>query len=638
MGIAAALAVAVPVTAGRASDPPPPAMPSAETFAEIPFLSEPVLSPDGKSVAAQISSAGKTRLAVFDADDPGRAPHIFDIGNHSIADITWAGPHRILLSVGTTMELFGIPLPTSQLVAIDMRTNAISVIDPKAKSLFAGNILYADPQGAWVLLSRQDNLFASPSVKRVDLATGAVMVVEKARANVWDWYADNSGVVRAGIAYSGNRWTIWYRKQPGDPLVAIKGKREKIDDDGAVDSLRFLSGDNSGLIVTNSRTGRFAAYRYDFATGTIGDAVYENPSVDISTVMVDPVSGVVSGVSYEDDRRRMMWLDPKMRALQARIEKALPGAEDDVVNQSSDGNRLLIWSGGAADPGTYYLFDRAAARFTAIVQPYEKLAQVALAPVKAVQYKARDGLTIPAYLTVPLHRPDHDLPLILMPHGGPFARDDWSYDPFVQFLASRGYAVLQPEFRGSTGYGREFVEKGYGQWGRKMQDDLDDGVDWLVKSGQVDARRVCIMGASYGGYAALWGAIRNPERYRCAISLAGVTDLDAMLKYDRRSFAATRYFREWQAKIAGEDKIDLDTVSPLPQQARLSVPVLIAHGEQDTTVPPRQSHLLVAALEKRHADVQSVFYKEAPHGLSKPEDMTDYLKRVEAFLAKHNPS
>ncbi len=420
--------------------------------------------------------------------------------------------------------------------------------------------------------------------------------------------------------------------------MAIKGKREKIDDDGAVDSLRFLSGDNSGLIVTNSRTGRFAAYRYDFATGTIGDAVYENPSVDISTVMVDPVSGVVSGVSYEDDRRRMMWLDPKMRALQARIEKALPGAEDDVVNQSSDGNRLLIWSGGAADPGTYYLFDRAAARFTAIVQPYEKLAQVALAPVKAVQYKARDGLTIPAYLTVPLHRPDHDLPLILMPHGGPFARDDWSYDPFVQFLASRGYAVLQPEFRGSTGYGREFVEKGYGQWGRKMQDDLDDGVDWLVKSGQVDARRVCIMGASYGGYAALWGAIRNPERYRCAISLAGVTDLDAMLKYDRRSFAATRYFREWQAKIAGEDKIDLDTVSPLPQQARLSVPVLIAHGEQDTTVPPRQSHLLVAALEKRHADVQSVFYKEAPHGFSKPEDMTDYLKRVEAFLAKHNPS
>jgi len=641
MRIAAALALALmATTASRASDAPAPvaALPPPETFAEMPFLSDPVLSPDGKSIAARTLSTGKTRLSVFDADNPNQAPHNFELGGHEIVDINWAGPHRLLLTMGMTMEVFGIPFPATRLVAVDVRTNAATPLDRKSSGLFAGNVLYTDPDGAWILVSSQSEIFATPSVKRIDLETGAVTIVEKQRPNVWDWYADGAGVVRAGIAYSGNRWTIWYRDKAGDALVAVKGKREKNDDAGMVDSLRFLSADNSGLIVTNSRTGRFAAYHYDFATGTIGDAIYENPQVDISTVLVDPLTGVVSGVKYEDDRRRVMWLDPKMHAIQARVEKALPGAEDVVLNQSNDGNRMLIWSGGAADPGTYYLFDRTKGRFSAIVQPYEKLAQVTLAPVKAVHYAARDGLDIPAYLTLPLHRSDHDLPLILMPHGGPFARDDWDYDPFVQFLASRGYAVLQPEFRGSTGYGRDFVEKGYGQWGRKMQDDLDDDVDWLVKSGQVDAKRVCIMGASYGGYAALWGAIRNPEKYRCAISLAGVTDLDAMLRYDKRSFAATRYFREWQAKIAGVDKIDLDTVSPLPQAARLNIPVLIAHGEQDDNVPPRQSHLLVTALEKRHADVESVFYKEAVHGFTKPEDMADYLKRVEAFLAKHNPA
>jgi len=170
-------------------------------------------------------------------------------------------------------------------------------------------------------------------------------------------------------------------------------------------------------------------------------------------------------------------------------------------------------------------------------------------------------------------------------------------DPLVQFLASRGYAVLQPEFRGSTGYGKAFVERGYGQWGRGMQDDLDDGVDWLVKTGQVDAKRVCIMGMSYGGYAALWGAVRNPDRYRCAVSWAGVSDLDNLMKYDRKSFSAIRYFREWRAKVAGDAK-DLSAVSPIKYADKLKIPVFISHGENDARVPVKQSHLMVDALTK----------------------------------------
>ena len=633
-----AVALALAATAGKAADTPATPTPvPAEAFAELPFISNPILSPDGASIAAQALIGGKTKLVVFKADDMHH-PLVFEMGDKQIIDVNWAGPNRVLLTVGLTMNFYDIDIPVSRLLAIDIPTNTVKLLDKKSRGILAGDVLYTDPAGGSLLVASQDDPFSTPSVKHIDLATGAVAIAEKARPNVWNWYADANGVVRAGIAYDNNRWTIWYRDKAGDALTAIKGKRGKDDDSGTVDSLRFLSGDNSGLIVTNARTGRFAAYHYDFKTGTIGDAIYENPDVDISSVTVDPISGVVSGINYEDDRRRIMWLDPKMHAIQAKIEKALPGAEDTIVSQSNDSNRLLIWSGGAADPGTYYLYDRKAARIAPVAQPYTKLAQVELAPVSAVHYTARDGLSLPAYLTMPLHRGDHALPLVVMPHGGPFARDDWEYDPFVQFLANRGYVVLQPEFRGSTGYGKAFVEKGYGQWGRKMQDDVDDGVDWLVKTGKVDPKRVCIMGASYGGYAALWGAIRNPEKYRCAISFAGVTDVDAILHYDRRSFSAPRYFKQWQTKIAGEDKIDLDTVSPLPQAARLTIPVLIAQGEKDVTVPPRQAHQMVTALEKRHANVESVFYKEDAHGFSKPEDMADYLKRIEAFLTRYNPS
>jgi dipeptidyl aminopeptidase/acylaminoacyl peptidase len=260
-----------------------------------------------------------------------------------------------------------------------------------------------------------------------------------------------------------------------------------------------------------------------------------------------------------------------------------------------------------------------------------------MAPAKYISYPARDGLEIPAYLTLPKGRVPKALPLVILPHGGPYSvRDLPDYDAEVQFLANRGYAVLRPNYRGSDSYGEEFYKKGEGQIGRKMQDDLDDGMDWLVKEGIVDPSRVCLVGGSYGGYAALWGVIRNPERYRCAASFAGVTDYKAQMKYDFKSIGS-RYRKDWRSTLQGAEEFDLDNVSPSKQAHKISRPILLAHGDSDSRVPFTQFDGMLDAAKKSGTKkfIESHVYKEEGHGFSDAANQKDWLVRLEAFLAKH---
>jgi dipeptidyl aminopeptidase/acylaminoacyl peptidase len=454
---------------------------------------------------------------------------------------------------------------------------------------------------------------------------------------VWSWFADSNGIVRVGADYEEHRTRIYYRAEAQGPLQLVDNRRNS-EDDSVIDSVRFLSNTSRGIVITNAETGRFAVYDYDFATNTRGAALFARPDVDVTRGIYNNDGGL-DGVAYEDDRPRVHWLNPDLERLQARIDRTFPDHTNLILGRSRDGNRILVFSSAADDPGTYYVFDQAARRMEIFASPYSNLVGRRFAPVRAVTYHSRDGLDIPAYLTLPPGRPEHGLPLIVLPHGGPFVRDSWGFDPEVQFLASRGYAVLQPNYRGSTGYGRQFAERGYGQFGTGMIDDIDDGVDWLVHQGVADGARVCIMGASYGGYAALWGAMRNPQRYRCAISLAGPTDLPTMLRYDTRYFIARRYVGEWRRRVQGEQRMDLGAISPLRHPELLRVPTLIAHGERDTNVPADQSHRLLRALERAHvANVESVFYPKSGHGFTDAGEAADFYRRVEAFLAAHNPA
>ena len=611
-----------------------PRIPVAD-FATLPFLQKPILSPDGHRFVARHVADGKTTIVLFNADHPEEAVRSIPAANLNIFALSWAGNHRLLLTAMLKGDLLGTTIPYLRLIAIDVDSGQSRVVDGKSRGVYAGDVIYADPTGDWALVSSQDSYVDYPSVKRVDLATGAATVVEKSKDGVWDWYADDHGVVRAGVAYSGRRWTVWYRDKPGEKLRVLKGKFEK-DDDGAVD--KFIFRGEQSWILTNERTGRFALYKYDTSNGAVGDAIFEHPEVDVDDAIYDRASGKILAVEYEDERPRLKWLSTELDVLQSNIDKALPASVNLPTDWSDDHQRVLVWSYSGADPGRYYLLDRSSRKMSPVLDPYPQIDPASLAEMKPIEYHARDGLKLHAYLTLPRGRDPKHLPLILMPHGGPFARDHWQYDPLVQFLANRGYAVFQPEFRGSTGYGKDFVAKGYGEWGRKMQDDLDDGVDALVASGQVDAKRVCVVGSSYGGYAAMWGAVRSPSRYRCAASMAGVSDLPALLKHDKQLFSATRYYKEWRTKVGGEGKADLRGVSPLSFAGEIKVPLLLGHGEQDENVPPQQTHAMVDALNKAGAPVTSVFYKDSGHGFDSSADLEDWLKRLESFLAKYNPA
>jgi dipeptidyl aminopeptidase/acylaminoacyl peptidase len=612
---------------------------SAADFGALPFMVEPKMSPDAKHVATTAHVNGKKLLVILSLGPKTGPMRSFTMpGNWELVWYRWAGNDRVLVSIGHSQLFYGDQVYVTRLIMYDRTTDKSVFVGKKNEGVEGDNVIHVDPNGGWLLLNVQKTIYDYPSVYRVDLNTMEMNKVVGEHPGVWNWFADSSGTVRAGLGIDARRWWLLYRKDANAKFEKVVRRKIRQDEEqGSIERFIFMDGSDQGYAVTNARTGRYGLYRYDFSSDSIGEPVYEHAQVDIDDFRISD-QGEIMAVHYTDDRSRVEWLVPRMKELQGKIDRALPDRINRVVSMSDDGTKMLVWTGSAADPGAYYYYDAAAAVMSPLARPYDKMTDKPLADMQSVSYAARDGLQIPAFLTLPRGVEAKQLPLILMPHGGPFLRDEWGYDTWAQFLANRGYVVLQPNFRGSTGYGREFVAKGEGQWGRTMQDDLDDGVKWLVDQGKVDAKRVCIMGASYGGYAAMWAAARNPEIYRCAVSFAGISDLAAMIRYDRRSFSATRYHTAWRERVQGEKSFDLTTVSPLYAVDRINIPLLIAHGADDENVPLSQSRKLHEALTKANKPHSYLVYEGEGHGFDKPENAVAFLEQVDQFLRTHNPA
>jgi dipeptidyl aminopeptidase/acylaminoacyl peptidase len=361
--------------------------------------------------------------------------------------------------------------------------------------------------------------------------------------------------------------------------------------------------------------------------------VFGHPEVDVDSLHFSTRDGRLLAIEYVTDRPRLHFLDEEARREQALLDREFPGTTNRIISRDRDERIGIAMVSGDTEPPRYYFYERGSQRFEPLVEAYPELESRMLAPMKPVSFRARDGLEIPGYLTLPEGASKGSLPTLLYVHGGPSSRDVWGYDPSVQLFASQGFAVFQPNFRGSTGYGARHTKLGYKQWGLAMQDDLEDAARWLIDRGIADPARIGIYGASYGGYAALMALAKTPELFAAGASLAGVTDLITMLSDDR-----WYRFDDWNTPTVGgrwSDRGQLQETSPVNHADRFRAPVLIAHGTADDVVHVKHAEMMAEALESGNKQVVTLLYPDEVHGFLHERNSIDFHDQLVAFFALH---
>ena len=595
------------------------------------------LSPDGSHISYVRRFNGKLEMIVNNIDDKKMIRRVRFADGTAISSYEWVNDDKLVLRLSSVLTIGGWYVRRSRIALLEPSKSGIKYLikDPNGLS---EEIIHTASDGSYALVAHKgDGRYYFPAVYRYPLEPGAEgQLVQKPKKNVWSWVADDSGAIRLGLGWQRKKLHIWYRTKAEDELERI-AKIKPGDDDTFFDVLQIVSGSDRGYVLDENAEGRVGVRLYDYAKREVVETFYENPDWDVDDLWVE--DGKPIAAFYTDDREQVVWFDDTNKQTYQALQKALPGMQVSVTSRAKSGGRMLAWVNSEADPGVLYLFDSEKRTLDELAQFRPKIDFRQLATPSAFTYQARDGTDIRAYLTLPKGREANNLPLIILPHGGPFGiRDQLRYDDEVQFLANRGYAVIQPNFRGSGGYGDDFYELGVGQVGRGMQDDLDDAMDWAVAKGIADKSRVCVVGGSYGGYAALWAVLRNPERYRCAASWAGVTDWDRMLRYDRR-YLTNKAGRRWQNKIEGDDKdFDLKDVSPYKLARNLRRPVLLAHGTDDSNVPIKQFDQMVKAAAKAPVKPETLRIVGEGHSFSRADSEQQWYDALDGFLAKHNPA
>jgi dienelactone hydrolase len=629
-----------------ASGPRPSAAPDAEgrlpaaAFFRAPVLSHLCLSPDGTQIAGIATRDGVQVLVVrATSGGPIRFLAKLDEPGQSIRTVGWASDERILVSVE-------MPSPTA--VGVRARQTRLLVVPRDGSSpgylgrhwphqelsQFQDQIidwLWDDPDH--VLINWWEPGENGASVRRVDVRTGGLTLVTGAIPFVRTWVADHRGQVRAGWGSpsSGTRYFLYARAGPEDRFEKV------IDFDPFAESGFVFAGFSEEptkiYVVSHDETGRDAVYAYDLASKQRGPLVFAHPQVDVDTLHFSARDGRLLSVEYVTDRPQLHFFDEEARREQEELDREFPGTTNRIVSRDRAERIAIAMVSGDTVPPRYYFHRRGSHDFVPLVEAYPELDSAKLAPMRPVSFRARDGLEIPGYLTLPRGVPASRLPTILYVHGGPSARDVWGWDPTVQFLASRGFAVFQPNFRGSSGYGSRHAALGYQQWGLAMQDDLTDAAHWLIDQGIADRDRIGIYGASYGGYAALMALALTPELFAAGASLAGVTDLITLLNDDEWYL-----WDDWNKPVVGgvfSDRKRLQDTSPARNADRIQGPVLIAHGTEDPRVHVKQAEMMADALEDAGKQVELHLYRGEVHGFIDERNEIDFHEKLAAFFTRH---
>ncbi|MBI2928836.1 MAG: S9 family peptidase [Verrucomicrobia bacterium] len=475
--------------------------------------------------------------------------------------------------------------------------------------------------------------FRRPTVRRVNVLNGKSEVVEKNPGDVLHWHTDLEGRVRLATAQEKERVRLLYRDQRGQPWQPV------LDYDiweEYVGPVRFAPDNRRFYAVARQGHDTLGLYLFDPATKAFADCLWRHDRFDLASVRFGADKAELVGAVYEGDRRECHYLNDKARRRFQSIDAALPGLVKIPIEDTEDRLKTLFFAYSDRMPGAYYVHhsDRNELELFAEVAPWIKPDE--LSEMKPITYTARDGLQIHGYLTLPRGREPKALPLIVMPHGGPWVRDVWGFDPEVQFLANRGYAVLQPNYRSSEGYGLAFEKAGYKQYGLKIQDDITDGVKWAIGQGLADPARICIFGCSFGGYAAMVGLTQTPELYRCGINYAGLTDLNRQLrKVSARASKLAQTFARMAIGDHRKEKELLRDVSPVNHVANIRAPVMLIYGGADPVVDIEQGRKLEKELKAKGKPHEFVYEQSEGHGFRSQTNLFKLYNRIDAFLQKH---
>jgi dipeptidyl aminopeptidase/acylaminoacyl peptidase len=486
-----------------------------------------------------------------------------------------------------------------------------------------------DPRHILVSHNRRDRgVF---DVYRIDVRTGASTLLAQNPGNVVSWVTDHRGRLRAAVTSDGVNSSLLYRATEKDAFkpVATTHFKETL-------TPLFFTFDNKKLYVASSRgRDKSAIFVFDPRAGREEQLVFERPDVDVGNLNYSRLRKVLTEVNYVTWKQERTALDSATAALYRTLEAKLPGYQVTLQSHTKDEKRWIVAADNDRTPGTRYLFDQPSGQLTKLGEINPSIPEQDMAPVKPIQYTSRDGLTIHGYLALPLGVEPKNLPVVVNPHGGPWARDTWGYNPELQLLANRGYAVLQVNFRGSTGYGRKFWEASFKQWGRSMQDDVTDGVQWLIKEGIADPRRIAIYGGSYGGYATLAGVAFTPDLYAAAVDYVGVANLFTFLNTIPPYW---KPYLEMMYEMVGhpeKDKEALRAASPVFFADRIKTPLLVAQGARDPRVNQAESDQIVQALKQRGVQVEYLVKDNEGHGFRNQENQFEFYEAMERFLAKH---
>ncbi|HWY14254.1 MAG TPA: alpha/beta fold hydrolase [Rhizomicrobium sp.] len=629
--------------------------PPAEAFAVLP-AEPPQISPDGTRFALIRDINGRPAVAVYKIDAPQDPPQIITSDDWIIAGMRWVKNDALIVYDTKNMKLGVYDRYKSDLLrslgdAATALLNEHKLVHLTAYArivdidLDSPDTVYAIYQNSVYSMNIRTGAKATPFLKHYQGPTTTGGLSRKEPINLGGeiaikWFMDGHGKVLARVDSFRDRASfdkpLWHRTLKvldGDTWRTLGTYDATVDVD---DGVAGVSEDGRAIIRLAPHPEATASVdRIEIASGA-ETTVIQDPRYDVSDTLADDWTGKVIGYVVDEDMPVYRYFDPKREALQKGLEAAFPGLSVHAVSTDLAGDRAVVEVVGPKTPPSYYLYDRTTHHVTAVAASYPDLTDSALGDAKPYGYAARDGLHIPAYLTLPPGRDPHNLPLVVMPHGGPDGRDDMTFDFLSQFLASRGYAVLRPQFRGSAGYGRPFTRAGLHQWGLKMQDDITDGVKKTIADGIADPKRVCIFGASYGGYAALAGATVTPEVYACVISYAGIASLPNLLGYDEREFGVDISHGSWTTTRMGDlftDSAQLDATSPALHADHVRAPILLLHSELDVTVPIAQSELMEAALKQAGKKVEFVHVPGDDHYLRLEQTRLAVLHEVEKFLA-----